>query len=114
MKYKYGEFTDEQLLTSLNKLRKEIFFLLLIADPQTKEEYSNINVDEAFENIMDKLEGLNEILFNPPKIVSVISLIERARIEVLNENFKFLRYRKLILDAGNEIVKLTEVGDTNA
>lgn len=115
MKYKYGEFSPNQLLKSLEKLRKEIFFLLLIADPKTKEEYLNINVEDAFESIMLKLEGMNEVLLNPPKIVIVISLMERARLEILSEEFNFLRYRKLILDAGNEVIKLSsEGGDYNA
>ncbi len=114
MKHKYGEFTTEQLSLSLHKFRKDIFLLLVIADPNTKENYSNINAEEAFENMMLKLEGLNELLLNPPRIISVMSLIERARMELTSDNFVFLRYRKLILDAGNEIIKLTEVGDINA
>lgn len=114
MKHKYGEFTDEQLSLSLHKFRKDIFLLLVIADPKTKENYTNINAEEAFENMMLKLEGLNELLLNPPRIISVMSLVERARMELTSDDFVFLRYRKLILDAGNEIIKLTEVGDISA
>ena len=39
MKYKYGEFTENQISLTKTKLRKQIFFLLLIVDPNTKAEY---------------------------------------------------------------------------
>lgn len=109
MIYKYGEFSGNQISEAKKYIRKHIFFLLLIVDPKTKDEYKNIDVFEAFDNELTKLAGMNSILFEPPELVRVMSLLEAALIEYQNYNFSFSKYRKLILDAGNEVLKIKEV-----
>ena len=52
MEYKYGDFTDEQFTNALLKIRKKIFFLLLYVDPKTKEEYTRIDINGAFDNLL--------------------------------------------------------------
>lgn len=113
MKHKYGEFTNTQVNKTKGLLRKDIFFLLLCVDPKTKQEYEDINVNKTFRNILNKIGGMNELLFCPPEIVTTLSLLERAFIEYNNPDFDFYVYRKLILDAGSEIMKVKE-GDENA
>lgn len=92
-------------------MRKDIFFLLLCVDPKTKQEYKEINVNKTFENIMFKISGLNQLLFCPPELVTILSLLEQAMVEYNNPDFEFRRYRKLILDAGSEVLKIKEVDD---
>ena len=60
-------------------------------------------------HLLYKLGGLNSVLYEPPELVTVISLLEAARIEYGKENFNFKIYRKLVLDSGAEILKIKEV-----
>lgn len=111
---KYGSFSRNQIYSTKLYIRKSIFFLLLYVDPDTRETYSNVDVENAFQSLQLKLNGLNSILLEPPELVIVMSLIESALQEFKSENFSFKIYRKLILDAGSEIMKineLEEVGD---
>lgn len=109
MTYKYGEFSNNQITEVKQNLRKHIFFLLLIADPKTKDEYLNIDVISTFDSELTKLGGMNSLLFEPPELVKIMSLLEAALIEYKKDNFNFNKYRKLILDAGNEVLKIKEV-----
>ena len=109
MIYKYGEFSDNQFEQTKVYMRKQIFFLLLIVDPNTCDQYSAVNVDEAFSGVLRKFGGLNKILFEPPEMVRVISLLEAALEEYHKANFSFSIYRKLVLDAGAEVLRIQEV-----
>lgn len=109
MKYKYGDFSSNQIAETKKHMRKRIFFLLLIVDPATKEDYEGVDVSEAFNSELTKLAGLNSILFEPVELVTVISLLESALLEFQKEDFSFAKYRKLVLDAGNEVLKIKEV-----
>lgn len=106
MNYKYGNLSKEQIVETRIYIRKQIYFLLLIVDPKTKEEYENINVNDAFNGLMIKLSGLNELLQYPTELVRVMSLLEAALIEYNKEDFSYSVYRKLILDAGSEVLKI--------
>lgn len=108
-RHKYGEFENQQVEDVKSFMRKQIYFLLLYVDPNTKDEYPNVNVESAFNNVLTKLSGLNELLFCPTELVIVLSLLEQALNEFKNPNFSFGVYRKLILDAGNEVLKIKEV-----
>lgn len=121
----YGKFTPEQIAKTKKSLRGSIFFLLLCVDPRTSWEYENVDVDKSFEGLLLKLDGLNDLLLNPPEIVTTMCLLQEAWKELkkinnnkMNENdirgdFNFHLYRKLILDAGAEIEKIKE-GDEDA
>lgn len=113
MRCKYGKFTKEQIHSTKNILRRDIFFLLLCVDPETKQEYKTIDVDKTFENLMYKIGGLNSLLSYPPEIVTVMSLLQEAYIEYHNPDFRFRVYRKLILDAGSAVLNIKE-DDENA
>lgn len=109
MLHKYGEFTDKQIESNITYIRKQIYYLLLCVDPKTKDDYINVDIPKAFDSLLIKLGGLNSVLFEPPEMVTVISLLEAALCEYNNPEFKYSIYRKLILDAGNEVLKIKEV-----
>lgn len=109
MEYKYGTFTTNQIAETKCKLRKQIFFLLLIVDPETCGNYENIDVPSAFDNIMYMIGGLNKLLDYPQQLVTVMSLLQSALDEYLDPDFDYEVYRKLVLDAGNEVQKIKEV-----
>ena len=105
---KYGSYSEDQLSATKQYIRKQIFYLLLYVDPETKEEYSNVNVNKAFQGLQYKLGGLNSILFEPPSLITVMSLLEAALLEYQKSDFNFNTYRKLVLDAGNEVKKIDD------
>lgn len=109
MKHKYGNFTETQILSTKQLIRKQIFFLLLCADPKTKDEYAHIDVVEAFKGLLYKLDGLNSILGEPQELVDTISLLEEALIKYTEPKFNFQIYRRLILSAGSLIDTIREV-----
>ena len=111
MKSKYGTFSPEQIQKTKREIRKQIIFLLSIADPELKEKYTHIDVNAAFNSLLEELAGMNELLFCPPELVIVMSLLEAALKEYNNPNFVFSRYRKLVLDAGGKVEAIREVDD---
>lgn len=111
MIYKYGNFNEAQMSENKKYLRKQIFFLMLLLDPdnQDKDEYKNIDIDAAFLNLQKEIDGLNSLLSYPKEIVSIASLLEAAFLEFKKEDFNWNLYRKLILDAGAKVLKIKEV-----
>lgn len=108
MKTKYGEYSQTQISQIKRSFQKSIFFLLLYVDPETRDNYPNIDINEAFKSLQLRLSGLNSILLEPPELVRTMSYLESA-LQIYNGDFDFMRYRKLILDAGAEIMKIKEV-----
>ena len=109
MKHKYGNFTETQMLLTKQSIRKQIFFLLLCADPKTKNDYTHVDVSEAFRGLLYKLDGLNSILGEPQELVDTISLLEEALIKYNESEFNFRTYRRLVLNAGALIDTIKEV-----
>lgn len=105
--YKYGEFKETQVKAAKQKLRKQIFFLLLYVDPETAGDF-NVDVEQAFINVQTLMAGLNAILLYPREVVLASSMVESALMEYKNPDFSYKRYRKLILDAGTEVEKIQE------
>ena len=110
VEHKYGQFSDKQMHDTKEKMRKQIFFLLLIVDPACAEEYVDVNVNEAFENALTWFGGLNGLLEYPAEFVEVMSLIYAAYLEYQKPQLNWGHYRKLILDAGNAVKKIREGG----
>ena len=108
MNTKYGYYSSDQIKSIKFLIRKSIFFLLLYVDPQTKDEYPQIKISDAFRNLQYRLAGLNSILNEPVELVETMSLLESALIEYESECFEWTKYRKLILDAGAKIMQLKE------
>lgn len=109
MKHLYGEFSQNQIAQTKKSLRGSIFFLLLCVDRETASDYKDVDVNQCFKGLLLKLGGLNQILMEPPELVTVISLLQSAMIEYNSPDFNFQTYRKLILDAGAEVARLGEV-----
>lgn len=110
MQYKYGHFSEDQISSTKTSMRKQIFFLLLCVDRDTKDEYADIDVNVVFDSTLTRFAGLNELLSHPKEMISIMSLLESARLEYNSPSFKFPKYRKLLLDAGNEVLR---IGGTN-
>ena len=109
MTYRYGKFSGNQIASAKERMRKQIFFLLLIVDPNTAEEYDDIDIPEAIENVLYVFGGLNDLLYEPPEMVKVMSLLNAAYLEYQSDHFNWQKYRKLILDAGNAVLSIKEV-----
>lgn len=109
MKYKYGKFTQNQISLTKKEIRKQIFFLLLCVDPNTKKDYMHVDVNDAFHGLLFKLDGLNSILGEPHVLVDIISLLEEALIQYNDVDFNFKIYRRLILGAGSLVDTIKEV-----
>lgn len=108
MTTKYGSYSSTQIHSTKLSIRKSIFFLLLYVDPMTRDSYPDINVGDAFRSLQYKLDGLNSILLEAPEVVQTMSLLESALKEYESECFEWQKYRKLILDAGSEIMRVKE------
>lgn len=109
MKHLYGEFSKRQIIKTKNKLRRSIYFLLLCVDPNTASDYVNVDVNKAFDCLLYKLDGFNTLLFFPQEIVEVMCLLKAAQNQYNSQCFQYEVYRKLVLDAGAEILKIKEV-----
>lgn len=109
MKHLYGEFSEQQIIKTKKKLRRSIYFLLLCVDPNTSNDYSNIDVNKAFDCLLYKLDGFNTLLFFPQEIVEVMCLLKAAQNLYNSQHFQYEVYRKLVLDAGAEVLKIREV-----
>lgn len=108
--HKYGEFADMQIADIKQILRKRIFFLLVVAEDNSK--FPDVNLPLAHTTLMWKISGLNELLGNPTELVTVLSLLEEA-LTNLKTDFEFAKYRKLILDAGAEVLKIAPSSNSN-
>ncbi len=111
LKFRYGDFSGLQFDEIKQKMRKQIFFLLLIADPKTSKEYKNVDVGAAIENVLQVYGSLNDLLGYPKEFVEVMVLLNAAHMEYSkgSDEFNFKTYRKLILDAGSAVEKIKEV-----
>ena len=96
------DITKQQLTSELAYIQSSVFKLL----PYFEDKYKYL--DNYFESVLQKLNGLNIILKHPPRMMSVIALVELARIT--DDRMKF---RKLILDACGMLNDIKE-GDANA
>ena len=108
MEYTYGTFTQEQIAQTKTKIRKSIYFILLCCDPKTTGRYKDVNIKEAFLNLLYRLDGMNSVLCYPQEIVTVVSLLQRAYEEYLSPSYNFGICRKLLLDAGSEVLNIKE------
>ena len=108
MQHLYGNFSEQQIKEYKIKMHKEMFWLLLYKDPETKYQFKNTNYEKYFIGLMKKLDGLNTLLFCPVEIVSILSLLQAAYNETKKEEFDYQSYRKLILDAHSLVDKIPE------
>ena len=103
MKYKYGEYSQEQLHDYKKKLHSVVHWLLIYA------EEKSIILDEYFVKVQYRFDGLNELLGHPSQLVEISNLIESAKLEYKKEDYNYSIYRKSILDIHDLIDDLPEV-----
>lgn len=101
MKYKYGNFTQNQIHNYKAILHNKIHWLLIY------EESNYPQLLDYFLNIQMLLAGLAELI-DSPQIINLSTIIECARMEYESENFTHKKYRKIILDAHSVIDLLPE------
>lgn len=113
IEHKYGEFSETQLDEYKTKLHKKLFWLLIYKDPNTKDQFPNVD-DQAFEqyfnHVMHEINGLNSLLLYPVEICSIMSLLESALAISKEKDFNYKTYRKLVLDAHALVDKIREKG----
>lgn len=81
-----------------DRLHKKMFWLLLYKDPNTKDDF-DIDYDYYFSTLMREINGLNEVLLNPPGLIELMSILEAAYAETKTSEFNYSTYRKFVLDA---------------
>lgn len=110
MEHKYGTFHSKQFEKYKVKLHKDLFYLLLYKDPETSDQFKNVDFDKYFIGTMRKIDGLNELLFHPSEIVEMMTLLEAAFKLSKTDEFEYSIYRKLVLDAHNLVDKICSSG----
>lgn len=107
MKYKYGEYSQEQLHSYKAKLHSKVHWLLIYKENKYPQ------LDNYFSSIQFQLDGLNELL-DCPELITLMSLLEAARMEAQKPDCNYSTYRKAVFDAHTMIDRLPEVdGDAN-
>ena len=108
MEHLYGSFSSEKIDKLIKSIRGSIFFLLVCVDPETCEEHKDVDVENNFDHVMMRLNGLDKLLIDRAEIVDIMAMLQLAREEYRSPDFNFKIYRKLILDAGAEVKRLKE------
>lgn len=84
MKHKYGNFTETQMLLTKKSIRKQIFFLLLCVDPETKDNYMHVDaVTKAF-IVMSQEIIFAELLAAPAKLPVQDGFVETGALNTAN------------------------------
>ena len=105
MKYKYGNYHENQINGYKKRLHSLVHWLLIYA------EEKNSNLNKYFDLVQYKFDGFNELMNYPTQIVEIMNYVESARIEYNKDDYNHERYRKTILDVHDLIDKLPEVDD---
>ena len=108
--HKYGKFKQEQTEYYQQKLRKKIFWLVLYTDKNTKDDFENIDVVKYHENLLFEISNYNKLLLYPKDFVEIINTLESALTILKSDDFDFVKYKKLVFDAGALMQRL-KVGD---
>lgn len=100
METKFGNIPQIQWDNYKISLSKAVFLPL----PFYEDHYDKL--EEYFDSLLLQLYGLNELLRHHENVITVITLLEGARLELNKEDFNIKVYRKSILDAFNLIKKI--------
>ena len=110
MQYLYGEFSDKQIDEAVKQMHKDIHKLLLYKaeDVTTKIFKSDEEFLKFFSNTLFRFGGLNELLGEPPTMVSLMSTLQAAYDLVKSDSYQFKKYRRAILDCHGYIASMFE------
>lgn len=118
MDYLYGKFADHQIDVAVSIMHGEIHKLLLYKDRNTEDTIFENNEDffKYFKNLLVRYGALNTLMGEPEQMVAFMSTLEAAYEEVLKpkNEYRFWRFRKLILDAHGYLKMMFEEVDKNA
>lgn len=95
METKFGNIPQIQWDDYKISLAKAVFLPL----PFYEDKYEKL--DDYFDSLLLQIYGLNELLNYDSKVITVITLLEGAKLELHKEDFDMKNYRKSILDAFN-------------
>ena len=101
MIYKYGTLPQSQIHKEKERLQGAIYKLL----PYKEDSYEFL--DAYFVSLQQRIDGLNHLLGEQAKILTLMSILESARYET-----EFTKYRKAILDACALVGEIEE-GDSD-
>lgn len=101
MIYKYGTLPSSQIHAEKMRLQGAIYKLL----PYKEGEYEFL--DNYFISLQQRLNGLNKLFGEQPKVLTLMSILEHARYET-----DFKEFRKAVFDACS-LVEEIEEGDSN-
>ena len=101
MEYLYGEFSDKQIEYSESAMHNAIHKLLLYKDKNVTGLIfdSEEQFEHYFKNLLYKFAGFNTLLGEPVQMVSLMSTLQAAYNEVEKDDFSYVTFRRLILDA---------------
>lgn len=102
METKYGTISEKQVQGFKKHLHKIIHWLLIYKD--TNPEILN----NYFNTVQFKLNGLNELLKYPEEMMEIMILVESARIEFNKTPCNHKLYRHAILDAHDLVDELLD------
>lgn len=112
MKYKYGEFSSDQINETVISMHNDIHKLLLYKDRNITEQIFKSDEDfvNYFTNLLFRFGGLNELLGEPKTMVDFMSTLQSAYDEVLSSHFRYYVFRRAILDCHGYIKEMVENG----
>lgn len=117
MTYIYGEFTDKQIAEAAHAMHNDIHKLLLYKDKNIeKKAFENDEMFISFfNNLLYKLGGTKTLFNNNSHMVALMSTLQAAYNEVIDDNFHYSTFRRAILDSHGYIKAMFESdGDTYA
>lgn len=98
----YGEFTKNQIAAQKKELHRSIHWLLIYRE----QNYQHLS--EYVTALMIRISGLNELLREPPVIITLLSILQAIKDELNKPVSDFKLYRKLVFDAHSLIDKIEE------
>ena len=102
MDYKYGCFPAQQIKKFKKRIHSWVHWLLIYA-----EEHNN-ELNNYYEKVQYKIDGLNSLLNFPTQVIEIMALIESAKIEYNKPDYNHAIYRKIILDIHELIDRIPE------
>lgn len=118
MDYLYGKFADHQIDVAVSVMHGEIHKLLLYKDRNTEDVIFESSQDffKYFRSLLVRYGALNTLMGEPDQMVAFMSTLEAAYEEVLKPKteYRFWKFRKLILDAHGYLKMMFEEVDDNA
>lgn len=109
VKHKYGEFKPNQVEYYQQKLRRKLFWLILYTDENTNQDFKNVDVVKYHEHLLFEISNYNKLLLYPKNFSEIINTLDSALSILKSDHFDFLRYKKLVFDAGDLLIN--KVGD---